>query len=378
MSSEKPPSSFPSPIYEPEVWQENMGPITPENILSYAVSFPTPQNTQITFPNDVRLVKPILASDNSTKASTTAFVKTAVDNLKTGVNTISGIMNFTGNSTCAFQSSDTNDATLANTDFVNSAVSNLLASSPTFLDTVTMDILKATTLLTDTIKTENNLFPLLSYSAATDTITMGKPTVMPNNSTGITQTATDNSTKLSTTAFVQNNLDVLKVSPTFTGTTTITTLNPTNLSQMPIITAPKTVVFQSGALSTKIGSLFNSGFVNFTYVGGTNLVYYAIPEPVPPGVYMAVVYYSTPNGTGFFRILFEGKSTPQTAGQPVTGGGDTILHIANTSGGSDVTETDASQAIEVSAPNNYLYVRAVTGATRDGAKFIRVSLLRMG
>ena len=67
------------------------------------------------------------ATENSTKAASTAFVNTAITNLKSAINTWSGIQNFTGGAiTVATRTAGDNATYAASTAFVSTAIANLV------------------------------------------------------------------------------------------------------------------------------------------------------------------------------------------------------------------------------------------------------------
>ena len=180
------------------------------------------------------------ANDSSTKLATTAFVTTA-DNLKAnlasptftgtvtvpiiagpttftgtatipniaGPTTFTGSVALTSTTTGTTQSANDNSTKISTTAYVDTGLAlkaNL--ASPAFTGTVTMATLGGTVAGS----------PVFSGSPSfTGTASLGTST------TGVTQTANDNSTKIATTAYADTGL-ALKAntaSPTFTGTVTL-------------------------------------------------------------------------------------------------------------------------------------------------------------
>jgi len=406
------PNNFPSGlIFNPLFFENQTEAITTEQIKKIAITYPVPQDTLIQFPNSIGapLIQSngMLSEDGSTAIYSynpntdklTLERDTIVGNLETALELkTNNIQKYSNQDVSIFTDISNNNISIGTgltTGSLTIGNANIAVSIPDIASSqINTQTFQANSVKTSTLLGGDNE-TYLSYDTNAETTTITKIETTSIKTDTIERNSQQANVKVfngsgfginlytnTGESFVNNQLKIGKSgssvlvkadSVDITGTANITTL-----SNMPVISAPQTSVFGSGTISTKLGSLFNSGFVNITYVENTNLVYYAIQGSVPDGIYILVLYYTTPNSTGFFRILLEGRNSQQTAGQPLSGSGDTILHLSNTSNGGDVTETDTSQSISITAPNNYLYVRAVTGAGRSGSKFMRVTLLRIG
>jgi len=169
------------------------------------------------------------AADNSTKISTTAFVKTAIANLiasspaaldtlnelaaalgndpnfATTIATALGLKAplaspaLTGNPTAPTQSAADNSTKISTTAFVKTAIANLIASSPSTLDTLN----ELAAALGDDPNFSATIATALGLKAP-----LASP-ALTGNPTAPTQTSGTNNTRLATTAFVKTAVDDL-------------------------------------------------------------------------------------------------------------------------------------------------------------------------
>jgi hypothetical protein len=166
------------------------------------------------------------AGNSTTAPATTAFVGTAITNLKTANNTWTGTQGMTG-ATVSFltQSSLNNTTAPATTAFVATAISNLKSTANTW--TQSQDFTGSVILVPTKVATDGSTAAASTafVGTAISNIKGGTTWTGTHNFTGatinaLTQVSTDNSTKVATTAFVKVNSGIsgiLTGNNTYTG-----------------------------------------------------------------------------------------------------------------------------------------------------------------
>jgi len=164
-----------------------------------------------------------LASENSTKAASTAYVTTAITNLKSATNTWGGTNNFTGsNITVVSKGASDNSTFAASTAYVTTAIVNVLnGASYTGTQNFTGATLTATT-QGNLINNTTVATTAFANTAVQNLLSDANTWTQSQNFTGatltaFTQTASDISTKVATTNFVSTALTNLKAGTTWTG-----------------------------------------------------------------------------------------------------------------------------------------------------------------
>ncbi len=203
MSNEAPPNPLTN-TYQPSAWEEEDTSITKENIGLYAVTFPISQNSPITISNTLSVgglitgtTATATANDNSTKLASTSYADNsssqsasallADTNTWSGINTFSNTNNnFTG-STSTQSQGETDTTKLANLAWVTTRVNNTAIGL-------------ASLSLNNTF-TGVNTFNDDVFIGGGGLLTCGQVNSGEIIGLAPTQSAGDNSTKLSTTAY---------------------------------------------------------------------------------------------------------------------------------------------------------------------------------
>jgi len=159
---------------------------------------------------------------------------------------------------------------------------------------------------------------------------------------------------------------------------TTTNANFITISNMPKIIAPITYKNKNEELSTKLGSVWDSGFNAVNYPGGNNsLIYYMVPYLVPDGVYSVSVYYTIPASNVYSRFRLIGTTQPQTPYTQIQGPFIELTGLINTFTGNAFVENSMSGNIIINNNYNYISFMAISNSELC-TRFIRITLLRMG
>lgn len=180
------------------------------------------------------------ANDNDTSIATTAYVQTELADYATTASPV-----FTGTPTAPTAVAATNTTQIATTAFVKSNIIDTAYSSAWNGETANAPSRNA---VYDQVELKANLASptftgTVTIPTAAVTTMSGTPDFT-GNATAITQTAGNNSTRLATTAFVATSFAPL-ASPTFTGTVTVPTAAVTTFSGTPNFTGNATAITQS-------------------------------------------------------------------------------------------------------------------------------------
>ena len=329
MSNEIPPNPLTN-TYQPSAWEDDETAITKENINKYAVTFPISQNSPITISNTLSVgglitgnTATATANDNSTKLASTSYADNAASqsasslladtNTWTGVNTFSNTNNnFIGTTTTQSQG-ETDTTKLANLLWVTTRVNNTASDL-------------ASLSLNNTF-TGVNTFNNDVFIGNSGLLTCGQVNSGEIIGLAPTQTAGDNSTKLSTTAYADtssatatNTLQnvLLTGNLTYSGDNTYT--GTTNLNGAVNATSTNNFIagnsaggeVQLNSKKTFIGTGGLGNTDNVSIANGTNTTgsFVVVGSPTLGGAYLrAVTVYINDFGTGATSI---GNSTGNT------------------------------------------------------------------
>ena len=425
MTSQSPPTTYPSPDYSPESWIETPTTgITSQEVLNLidenAVQYPTAQGI-VTFPNITRMYRIETTTPNSeffdvgSNAEYVQLGSPLFSNLNLGGGEIGSFVNINSRLVANVFATPTVASSVdlfgnmitGVVNFAISCTSNLNIGSPS--STVKVGgTLEANTFTKKSGTSDVSMFAASSHNyginlmtKTTDSLDNGILKIGHANtniqfragtvSSNQTIPSDSNNTTVATTNFVQNTVSsnvanvvavILEGDNTYTGTNSygtinITTLNPTNLSQLPIITASPTSVI-GGTVSTKIGSLWDSSNQPISFPGGgtTNLVYYQVTG-VPAGIYSAGLYYTIPGANSYSRFKIVACAQVQTLNGPLVGSVTEYTALINTFTGNSFVENSMSSSILVTADKPNIAVNIISNS-EAGTRYLRLTMLRMG
>jgi hypothetical protein len=183
------------------------------------------------------LVPTKLASDNSTNSASTAYVTTAINNLRTGTITWGGTQNFQGSDITVTTKAAANNSTFAaSTAYVTTAIANVLnGANYSGAQNFTGAVLTATT-QTNLVNNTTVATTAFANTAVQNLLNDANVWTQAQNFTGavltaFTQVASDISTKVATTNFVSTALTNLKAGTTWTGNQIFTSATITATTQ---------------------------------------------------------------------------------------------------------------------------------------------------
>ena len=381
MSSNPPPNPL-SDVYVPSAWIDEDTAITKENIALYAVKFPISQNSPITISNTLSVgglitgtTATATANDNSTKLASTGYADNSASQSASALlgdtNTWNGINTFLNNNNSFIgitptQTAGDNSAKIASTQYADNSSSqsisallggtndwtgvnifndnvfigtgvvggpglltcdqinsgNIIGTAPT--QEINDNSTKlATTAYADTSST-NAKNALLVTLTGTDVTYSGNNTyqgtsTFQGDTTAVTQSGSDDTTKIATTAFAQERrLNILVGNNAYSGDNTYS--GTTNLNGAVNATSANNFIagsasggeVQLNSKKTYIGTNGLGNTDNVSIANGTNTTgsFAVVGSPTLGGAYLrAVTVYINDFGTGSTSI---GNSTGTT------------------------------------------------------------------
>ena len=379
MSIENPPTENPEDFnngldFNP-IFFNNESVFSVDLIRKNAITYPTPQDVPITYPNK------IIANEFVSSYISAPRVNSNVDfygNITTGTVNIATGLNLGKSINICNNNAKIN---LYGTVNLTKAVGGTEPTNNTNIS-LYQDI--DTGIITIGSNTENCSVSIPKLSAGTDSV-------------AVTQTAGDHTTKIATTSFVSSAVttgtnavytaltessNIFIAKQTFSNGIDINgTTNISTIGQFPTVTAPVSYINggEDYSVLNKLGGSWDSEYLfNIEYITNVNNVVYAASGAFPAGLYLASVYFTIPPNTTF-RLRVLTNSIQQTAGTDLTGA--TNEHpalIRRLIGNATVTETSMSGHMLITDGANYLSVFSQISGSGTYYRTLRIILTRIG